>query len=235
MTMKNSGKTLGLLFGLAFAAIGLTYDQTLAKQADGLSLERRILQLEDRQQIHDVYIRYIRGFDRNDVALMKTAFWPEVQINYGRQSNTFDEFVHRHLKSHTGKLTHYAHLITTESVEISGDVAHVETHVIRFSNDNPNRSMLLAGRYIDRLDRRHGEWRIAVREFIPYFAGYVDSSIDAYLGANVRDGYSSSACGYGTWDKRDPSYTRPLNPRTEKNVGPTCSLSEPLNPEGSKQ
>ena len=101
-------------------------------------LDAKVRYLSDREQIHDVYLHYMRGFDRNDVELMRTAFWPDVQINYGKQSNSFDDFVVRHLNEHVTELAHWMHLITNESVEINGDVAHVEAYVTRLSNEKKN-------------------------------------------------------------------------------------------------
>src|ERR1700751_3953406 len=64
------------------------------------ALEVIVSDLRDRQEIHDVYLRYMRGFDRNDRELLASAFWPDVQINYGPESNSLDEFITRHLDRH---------------------------------------------------------------------------------------------------------------------------------------
>jgi hypothetical protein len=79
---------------------------------------------------------------------------------------------------------------------------------------------IVGGRYIDRVDRRNGEWRIAVREFVPHFQIKADADPSAW------QAYSKgvkSACLMGTWDKRDPSNVRPLNRRIDKEVGPPCA------------
>ena len=184
-------------------------------------LEDRVAYLNDRQRIHDVYLHYMRGFDRNDVELMRTAFWPDVQINYGTQSNSFDEFVSRHLDEHTRDLAHWGHLITNESVDIEGDVANVETYVTRLSNSKKDgKSMIVMGRYIDRLERHHGEWRIAVREFVPTFLTETETTVDSVFKEGT---WSRSGCGMGTWDKHDPSYRRPLTVRADKQIGPACA------------
>jgi hypothetical protein len=209
----------------ASAANGLTETAMLVDRV--AKLEEKLADVSDRLQIHDVYVRYMRGFDRSDVELMRTAFWPDVQINYGRQSNTFDEFIERHLKLHTTQLATWGHLLTNESVEIHGDIAHVETYVTALWVPKDERSFaygkpIVSGRYIDRLDRRNGEWRITVREFVPHFA------LSATANPAAWDQYSegaSSSCTMGTWDKHDPSYVRPLERRLNKGLGPPCGLS----------
>jgi SnoaL-like domain len=198
-----------------------TQSDPTALAAKVAELEAKVAYLSNRQNIHDVYLQYMRGFDRNDVELMRTAFWPDVQINYGTQSNSFDEFVARHLNEHTKDLAHWGHLITNESVDIEGDVAYVETYVTRLSNGKKDRkSMIVMGRYVDRLDRRHGEWRIAMREFIPTFLTQTDTTVDSVF---KEGGWSHSACGMGTLDKHDPSYRRPLTARVDKEMGPACA------------
>ena len=183
--------------------------------------------LKDRQQIHDAYLRYMRGFDRNDVDLMRSAFWPDVQINYGAQSNTFDEFVVRHLSQHTSTLSSWGHLLTNETVEIDGDLAHAEAYVTRLSSSAGNeKSMIISGRYIDRFERRKGEWRIAVREFIPFFLTETGTNLDGYI--KQADWAPASPCGMGTWNKLDPSYRRPLDRRMNKDIGPACAESAAL-------
>jgi hypothetical protein len=212
-----------MFVGVAASTVVLAQAQSdaVGLAARVAALEAKVAYLSDRQQIHDVYIHYGRGLDRNDVELMRTAFWPDVQINYGKQSNTFEEFVTRHLNWHVSNLAHYAHLITNESVEIAGDVAHVETYVTLFSGDKKDgKSIVINGRYIDRLDRRNGEWRIAVREFVPHFMTKMDTAIEAYW---PKDYWLRTDCGWGTWDRRDPSNLRPLNRRTKKDVGPACA------------
>ncbi len=187
-------------------------------------LEAKVSDLTDRQLIHNVYLRYMRGFDRNDVQLMRSAFWPDCQINYAYQSNTLDEFIKRHLEFHMAKLSSWGHLITNETVDVNGDVAHVETYVTGLFMPKKDESFgrentIVAGRYIDRLDRRDGEWRISVREFVPYFKIKADAdpeAFDPYINA------TKSACAMGAWDRRDPSYVRPLKRRSDKEIGPPC-------------
>jgi hypothetical protein len=109
----------------------------------------------------------------------------------------------RHLKG----LACQAHHITNETVDIFGDVAHVEAYLIAFRrNQNDSSAFIIGGRYIDRFDRRAGEWRIAVREFIPHFTIEGPSHLSHLA-------WPQSGQGVGTCDKGDPSYLRPLNSR----------------------
>ena len=63
---------------------------------------------------------------------------------------------------------------------------------------------LISGRYVDRLERRDGEWRIALRR----------STVDVMLtgDASMLSAQVFKEMGYlkGMRDKRDVSYQRPL-------------------------
>ncbi len=180
--------------------------------AELAELQAAVAYLSARQQISDVYRRYMRGFDRNDVELLRSACWPDVQINYGPEVNTFDEFVARHLDAHTAHAASWGHLITNETVEIDGDIAHLETYVTGLFMPNADngdeswfgvRPLIVGGRYIDRLDRLDGEWRIAVREFVPHFSAWLDGT----PGLSWPD---------SRWSRSDLSYRRPLEPRAAR-------------------
>lgn len=183
---------------------------TAALTAMVAELQAKLTDLQDRQQISDLYLRYIRGVDRIDEQLHSSAYWPDAQLNYGSASFTAEQMWNMHLRGYPNDTQmSWAHLLTNQSVEIDGDVAHVETYVTGMAipkekGTGTGQGNLWAGRYIDRLERRNGEWRIAVREFIPHFtmkgATTFTTSGDAYPYSCVHT-------------RRDTSYVRPLNKR----------------------
>ena len=200
-----------------------------AKLAAVTDLQATVQYLRDRAQIHEVELRYMRGFDRRDEALLSSAFWPDAQLSYpGAKMYGVKDFAARHWPAHAKVSTiHNNHLLTNEFVEISGDTAHVETYVTQFTTLQDGgsltgrksaRSHIVSGRYIDRLDRRNGEWRIAVREFIPHFFTETDSG----LGYDFK-WKTYGECGAGTQDRRDASYLRPLLPRKPGEAAPPCA------------
>src|SRR5688572_4112480 len=63
-------------------------------------LESKLAYLSDRQQIHDVYLHFVWGFDRRDEQVLKSAFWPQAQINYGTVSTGVEEFMAQHFAAH---------------------------------------------------------------------------------------------------------------------------------------
>lgn len=122
--------------------------------------------LLDRQAIADCIQRYARALDRLDMELMADCFTDDMRDRHGPFIGGLDEFlVFARRSGEAGALTHHGH--TTHSCEIEGDTAHTETYV-QFLSLSSDRSTVRigAGRYIDRLERRNGTWRIADRHFL---------------------------------------------------------------------
>lgn len=194
---------------------GSAVSTRIAALQEGIQeLDPRVAFLKDRQDILDVSKRYTRGADRHDKDLVRSAFWPDATISYGTPMSR-DEFVdwqERELSDYAG----HQHHVTGQTVDFDGDTAHVESYVLYFlvprdrSVDEtgpatPGRALesekthLGSGRYIERWERRNGEWKILVREYVE----------DLSLEGETVDLCGSRNC-LGTWDRNDPSYMRPL-------------------------
>jgi hypothetical protein len=188
-------------------------------------LQAEVSQLKARQEVQDVYIRYGRGIDRLDETSYFSAFWSDAQINYGTaESITPAEHWANHMQKgfkETAKA--WGHLLTNLAADIQDDVAHVEIYLTvlcvprEWTTGKPT---VWAGRYIDRVDRRNGEWRIAVREYIPHFALTADTIAPhaMFLSWLYKD--AKPELVLESWSPRDPSYARPLS-RRAKEAGPS--------------
>ena len=89
--------------------------------------------------------------------------------------------------------------------EIDGDVAHAESYVIGlFADKGAEMSRMLAGRYIDRLERRNGEWKIVLRR------ATVEVAMEGK--AILPNGRTPPGSRYLKGDRghNDPSYQRTL-------------------------
>lgn len=188
---------------------------TIAGFAARLSeLDPRVQHLKDRHDIFDASKRYTRGADRHDKDLVRSAFWPDATIGYGTVMSR-DEYVDAEEAVLAGFAAHQHH-ITGQTVELDGDTAHVESYVIYFlvprdtSADLPgpatpgralvsDKTYLGSGRYVERWEKRDGEWRILVREYVE----------DLALEGETVDVCGRGTC-LGTWDRNDLSYVRPL-------------------------
>jgi len=127
-------------------------------------------ELLDKQALHELVIRYCRAVDRGDEELLRSVYWEDAIDDHGYHVGTREEFIaHMKQTSWNGEQikVRVQHALTNETFEIDGDVAWGETYVqVRDSADGELTSRGV-GRYVDRFERRNGEWRIAHRRVIP--------------------------------------------------------------------
>ena len=65
------------------------------------------------------------------------------------------------LHDHGQSATH--HNLMNYTCDIDGDVAHTETYYLFVGRNRDDTNWIAGGRYIDRLERRGGKWKIALR------------------------------------------------------------------------
>jgi hypothetical protein len=169
------------------------------------ALEHELRQMKDRQEILDCVVRTSRGNDRFDRELIVGSYHPDGRHELGRQIITGPEYGDHANHAHAAISEANLHNVTMHSCEIDGDVAHAESYVIGlFSDKGAATSRMLAGRYIDRLERRDGRWGIVLRR------ATVEVAMEG--AATLPNGRGVLGSGYlkGSRDRSDPSYQRPL-------------------------
>lgn len=141
---------------------------------------------DDRFAIAELAALYMRGLDRLDEGLLEAQFWPDARLAYGIFSGApadFAAFCMAALREHDRN--HHMlgqHLIDFAGAdEAFGEVYYQAYH--RTTDDaGAKRDLIIAGRYIDRYERRSGVWRIAYRsELVDWLRD--DPAADAMLGA----------------------------------------------------
>jgi hypothetical protein len=144
------------------------------------ALEARVAELSDRHQIHEMYLRYLRGYPREpdfaDADYLRSAFWPDAVIEYPGSTETVEDLATG--DSHYTTLSSFGHILADETVDIDGDEARVTCVVACFGTLREGRSRIVVGRYHDRLERRDGDWRVAHRVFVSDFFTETDVAID---------------------------------------------------------
>ncbi|MEE3329886.1 MAG: nuclear transport factor 2 family protein [Myxococcota bacterium] len=123
-------------------------------------------ELLDERAIRQVVLRYCRGIDRMDRELVRACYHPGAEDHHGSfrgDVDAFIEWVWRLLEHYDSTM----HLVGNLLVEFaSPQVACVETYGTAFHRGDPEeakRNLVTGFRYIDRFERRDGDWRIAKR------------------------------------------------------------------------
>ena len=175
-------------------------------EAEFEQLRRDVRYLKDRQEILDCIAHHARGHDRHDVELLTDAYHQDGVDEHGHAVNTGPKYAEWANAVHAAGSKLHTHNLTTHLCEIEGDVAHCETYVLVGLLDNDETgARLISGRYIDRMERREGTWKIALRR----------STVDLLLSgdASILKAPLFTQQGYtkGRRDRHDVSYQRPLS------------------------
>ena len=182
------------------------------------ALEADVADIATYQAIWENELEYTRGLDRHDEALENAVFWPDAAISYGNLVE-YEELAAWANASHANSAAHQHH-VTGLTLDVDGDVAHEEGYIF-YSSDlvrdkshdaagTPTPGRVAAGsfatfgtgRYVNRYERRDGDWRMIVHEYVH----------DISLRLPAVD-LCAEAC-LGRWDSSDISYLRPLQPLT---------------------
>lgn len=169
------------------------------------AMEKALQELIDRQAILECLNRYARGLDRKDLDMLRSAYHPDAIDHHGALGDYTPETLITDWEVRDADRTFSHHLLLNSSIDVDGDVAHGETYFQLLIGIKPElvaqgRAPLVlgGGRYIDRFERRNGEWRIARRVLISEF----HASLNATEGNKVHE--------WARRSKQDPSYARPL-------------------------
>jgi hypothetical protein len=139
--------------------------------------EARLQKLIDKQDIYEMMCRYARGVDRMDKELVLSCFWPEATAVYPSSmtsvfKGSFLEFLDSQWEAWK-VYTAQQHHLCNHLCEVDGDRAKAETYQFSFywaePGNDPDLNLLNSNRYIDRYERRNGEWRVIHRELIRNF------------------------------------------------------------------
>lgn len=184
-------------------------------RAGELSPERlaRLEQLLDRHDIQDCLTRWCRAMDRLDRELFLSAFHPDAVCAAGDFVGGREALYDWASAMHDRWQSATQHDILNHSCEIAGDVAHAETYYLYVARNRDESLMLAGGRYIDRLERRDGAWRIALRCNVIEWA--CTPPAVALPFADVPD---IAENGVSARSREDISYRRPLTNRRKPHI-----------------
>jgi len=164
-------------------------------------MEEALQRLVDEAAIRKVHMRYCRGIDRADFELIRSCYHPDAIDDHGEFVGGVDGFID-YCRAGLPNFLSTTHFTGNQIIEVDGDVAWGETYARAYhrvppeSEGAPMKDLVVNTRYVDRFERRNGEWKIAHRTVV------VDTDrVDIVNEHWVPDSQLRSAR-----DKSDPSY-----------------------------
>ena len=175
------------------------------------SFEEKVRILWEERQIMDVLHRYSRGFDRRDIAMAKGVYWPDALDDHPGFCGLAHPMCDYFDAYHAERWSSWQHHITNTRIELEGNTAHAESYCFMVATKLDTLDVVVVGgRYLRRLEKRDGEWRIAAAVLT------ADWSLDPDLTREMRDTGARA-----TRDRSDVSYARPLEvTRARTDVAP---------------
>lgn len=158
-------------------------------------IHHKLQQLLDRQEIHDVLTAYCRGVDRLDAAAFGTVFWQDGGYETGTGgffaaggADFVAQILQETMRTQYVKTQHF--LTNFRCEFITESTTGTEIYFYAFHRPHPTAEglalalgperasqiqarlgtvecdVIAGGRYVDRLEKRGGEWRILRRRLI---------------------------------------------------------------------
>ena len=187
--------------GSALMAAHASFNKPM-KESAPMDENQALEEVAAQQAISELGCRYARGVDRGDPDIIRSAFHDDAAIVSGAFNGPAVEFATAIGELLDETSVRVAHTVTNHWVDIDGDNAVGESYVVAFQGtkgDSPQ-DVMTGGRYIDRYERRCGEWKISHRTFVMDWTTSADSK--DLMGLGMFEEMVTGERGKG-----DPVYT----------------------------
>lgn len=162
-----------------------------------------VQRLLDEAAIRRVHLDYCRGVDRRDWELVRSCYHVDALDHHGPFSGGVDEFIEWALEV-LDSVVSTTHFVGNQIVDVDGDSAWHEAYCIAFhrlaaKSAEPAVDWVVNLRYLDKMERRAGSWKIADRLVV-----HDSDRWDLVSGSGeLSPGWSPGGCR-----PDDPSYNR---------------------------
>ncbi|MNZ90231.1 putative lumazine-binding protein [compost metagenome] len=113
-------------------------------------------------------VRYCRGADRCDEELIRSVYHDDAYDDHGYWRGSGSDFASFVCARLTAANLATTHSISNVLIEVDGDFARSEAQVAAtlVRKGSPRLADVMGARYLDRLSRRNGEWKIDERTVV---------------------------------------------------------------------
>jgi SnoaL-like domain len=179
-------------------ALHLWHARAMPSSLEALASE--VAQLRAYEAARQRVFGFCRALDRLDQDLLAAQFWPDAEVDYGQfYRGPIAGFLEVAMRFQSS-MRDTQHLVGNVLVNVDGDTATAESyvhayHVIAQGDDLVQ--LQVGARYLDRLARRNGEWRISFRteimdwgRWLPIPERWFESSHELPKGVRNREDIS---------------------------------------------
>ncbi len=157
-------------------------------------MDPRLQELLDHQAIVRLMAEYAHACDRCDTERMVACYWEDSWDDHGTAQDVGPAFARKMSEQIIpSSCQTLSHLLGQSLIEIDGDTAGAETYYIAVTldtaADGEPRCSKLGGRYVDRLEKRGGEWRIKHRTCLRDWSLSLRVDEDYFAHAQLKPGH----------------------------------------------
>ena len=156
-------------------------------------------EMADRLAIIEIIHTYARGVDRADAGILKSTCWDDAELDYGGYKGPAHAFCEM-LPDGLRMFLNTQHQISNTLIEISGNTANVESYLTAHHRRPNDTEMTYIGRYLDRMEKREGVWKINFRQIVMTWHQDVPTTED------FANNQSLAPITRATHDPDDPSF-----------------------------
>ena len=158
-------------------------------------------QTADRLAIAETLYLHSRGLDRLDAAVIRDAYWPESEVDYGSYKGNAHVFAELVIGALSQQYELTRHSLSNTLIELSGSSALCESYVhAGHLLPGAKEELLFYGRYLDKMEKRSSQWKILHRQVV------VDW-IKRHPVVDERDSDAFDALAKGARQDSDPLYS----------------------------
>jgi hypothetical protein len=166
-------------------------------------LQTQLQHLLDRNAILELVHAYARAADRRDTTAMSALYHEGATDDHGGFFKGLAKDFIAALPQIQEPMLILHHNVTTANIAISGDDAEGEIYVLAYHKvrtDNGALDLLIGGRYLDRYQKRRGQWKFTHRAVLADWATVNDPSVVDLSHPLLQGSY------LGTPDTSDPAH-----------------------------
>jgi hypothetical protein len=165
------------------------------------TLDSRLQEMLDHHDIRKLLNIYCHGCDRGDGAMMHSVYAEDSWDDHGLYKGKGRDFTETVMRSFADGDTRCIHLLGQSLISVTGDQAGAETYFLAsiLNKDPEGRELitLLAGRYVDTLERCADGWKIKDRLVVRDWSRALEAEADPLAHHNFAEAKLSG---------EDPSY-----------------------------
>ncbi len=159
-----------------------------------MTLDPRLQELLDHHEIRKLLAEYCHACDRGDEAMMAACYTgPDSWDDHGLVKASGPEYARIMMERVLQRTEAAAHVLGQSLIRVEGDRAGAETFFVGFfrlpgEQGEPPRMNQLVGRFVDKLERVDGHWKIRHRTCVRDTSMTSTITCDDYAGFGFVEG-----------------------------------------------